>query len=322
MKPAGFLLVILAAFPGFATDCGTTQAPRLFSEDFEGGSQGWRAWWAKSGWVDCLGCANGGENPDRILLTDAEAHTGEWSLSMPALAAADYQGGDLIWRSCRGRQREDCLLDGYDQLYFRTWVKLAPDHERVHHFLAIAGTRPERYWDSYGNAGCRPNGRSVAETTLDFTTDHELFFYTYTPDMHCDSGGYCSGEYAKSICDGCAAKDMACTDVQECCWGNLYGERPWPALPKGEWVCIEMMMELNTPGRHDGRMAYWMNDVLQHEETNMYWRDVPELQLNKVRLQHYLAPGDATQSNRVWFDDVAVSTERIGCGTTPAQLPQ
>jgi hypothetical protein len=313
MIRAKHCLLLLAVLPSCSGDSGNAQVSWLFREDFEGASQGWASWWASAGWVECLGCTDDGENPDRIFLTNGEAHSGTWSLHMPAAATADYQGADLIWKSCRGERREGCLLEGYDQLYFRTWVKLAPDHERVHHFLAIEGTRADRYWDADGNAGCRPNGFRAAGTTLDFEGDHELFFYTYTPDMHCDSGGYCSGTYAQSICDDCATRDMACTAVQECCWGNHYGERPWPVLPRDEWVCLEMMMELNTPGQHDGRMAYWMNDVLQHEETGMYWRDIPELQLNKVRLQHYLAPGDATQSNRVWFDDVVVSTERIGC---------
>jgi hypothetical protein len=64
-------------------------------------------------------------------------------------------------------------------------------------------------------------------------------------------------------------------------------------------------------------MAFWMNDELGHEQTGMHWRDVPELQLNKAWLQHYIADGDADQSNRVWFDDVVVSTQRIGCGGAP-----
>ena len=61
-------------------------------------------------------------------------------------------------------------------------------------------------------------------------------------------------------------------------------------------------------------MAYWVNDVLAHEETDMMWRTVPALALNRVRLQHYITEGDAAgHSNQVWFDDVVVSTSRIGC---------
>lgn len=35
---------------------------------------------------------------------------------------------------------------------------------------------------------------------------------------------------------------------------------------------------------------------------------------NRTRLQHYITTGDAQgHSNVIWFDDVVVSTERIGC---------
>ena len=53
----------------------------------------------------------------------------------------------------------------------------------------------------------------------------------------------------------------------------------------------------------------------------MHWRDVDELQLNKAWLQHYIAGGDADRSNKVWFDDVVVSTERIGCSDGAAPSP-
>jgi hypothetical protein len=46
----------------------------------------------------------------------------------------------------------------------------------------------------------------------------------------------------------------------------------------------------------------------------MHFRNTADLGLNMVRLQHYLETSDAkSHSNRVWFDDVVVSTQRIGC---------
>jgi hypothetical protein len=194
-------------------------------------------------------------------------------------------------------------------------VKLAPDHKRVHHFLAVEGSRPDKYWESDGNAGCRPDGVRWAGTTLDFNTSHQLFFYTYYPEMHCDAGGYCSGTYAQDICTGCAAKNMPCLSGLECCWGNLYQPTPAVVLPRGEWVCLEIMMKLNTAGSADGEMAFWVNDSLALQVAGMHWRDAPELQLNKAWLQHYISSGDATESNRVWFDDMVVSTQKIGAGT-------
>lgn len=285
-------------------------------EDFEAGGLGWQAWFEQSPFLECNGCPNGQNDPNRIQLLDdaAAAHDGDWSLYMPAAAEANYLGAALTYRTCNGSAQQGCMLTGHDDLYFRTWVKLAADHQYVHHFLSIAGTQPDEYWGADGNAGCRPNGYRAAGTTLDFNTDHELFFYTYFPEMNCDSGGYCSGSYAQNICDGCAMKDMPCENGLECCWGNHFAPEPAVVLARDQWVCLELHMHINTPGQADGTMSFWVDDALALEQTGMHWRDVEELQLNKAWLQHYIDNGDADQPNRVWFDDVVVSTERIGCG--------
>jgi hypothetical protein len=306
-----------------ASECDDPPPAWLACEDFEGGAAGWQAWFPVSPFVECLGCRQDGtNNPDRILLDgDAErAHSGEWSLHMPASASSGYQGASLTFRSCEGPKRPGCRLTGYEELYFRTWVKLAADHEEVHHFLEIAGTRPNGYWESDGNAGCRPNGTRWAGTTLDFNARRELHFYTYFPEMRCDAGNYCSGDTVRNICAQCAAKDMPCSRM-ECCWGNHFGPETPVVLPRGEWVCLEIGMRLNTPGEDDGWMAFWVNGELAHRQEAMHWRDTADLKLNKAWLQHYLAQGDADQSNRVWFDDVVVSTARIGCGGDVAPTP-
>lgn len=60
-------------------------------------------------------------------------------------------------------------------------------------------------------------------------------------------------------------------------------------------------------------MAYWIDGELGHEVEGIRWRTTPDQQLDRARVQHYIASGDAEQSNRVRFDDVVASTERIGC---------
>lgn len=310
------LLLILCFNPSMAAlNCNNPQSEWIACEDFENGHLGWPNWFTQSAFVSCNGCSNNQNDPARIRLTDnsGETHTGDWALYMPAEASANYRGASLTFRSCSGQKRTGCPLTGYEKLHFRTWIKLASDHEYVHHFLAIAGTRPNAYWESDGNAGCRPNGVRWAGTTLDFNSNHELFFYTYFPEMRCDAGGYCSGTYAQNICDGCANKDMPCENGLECCWGNHFKPSSPVILEQGQWVCLEMMMQLNTVGQSDGEMAFWVNGNLALHQKGMHWRDDSTLQLNKAWLQHYIAGGDASQSNRVWFDDVVVSTERIGC---------
>jgi hypothetical protein len=290
-------------------DCKNPDPAWLFCEDFEGMAAGYDAWRNSWGWTDHIGA----DDPGRMTSSN-DAHTGSWSVHYPAAAGSGYQGADLIFRTCSGQNKAGCALDSYDQLYFRTYVKLAADHQRVHHFLAVAGS--QQFWDAYGNAGCRPNGTRAMGTTVDFEANtHNTFFYTYFPDMKCDPGSTCDN-YADSqaICDGCAQKDMPCTNGPECCWGNLFKPATDTPLPVDQWVCLEMMMKANTVGQDDGVMAYFIDGQPVHQETAMHFRDTDQLGLNMVRLQHYLETSDAQgHSNQVWFDDVVVSTQPIGC---------
>jgi hypothetical protein len=292
-------------------DCQNPAPDWLFCEDFEGMSAGFDAWFASSGWTDSIGDDDRGR-----MTTSTEAHTGQYAVYMPAAADSGYRGATLRWRPCVGENRPGCTLEGYDKLYFRAWVRFAPDHHETHHFLSVGGGPLDDYWAPYGNAGCRPNGRRSMGTTVDFKAgSHESLFYTYFPDMHCDPESVCDN-YAdpQSICDGCATKDMPCTDGLECCWGNHFKPDPPVALPVGSWFCLEIMMKANTVGQSDGEMAYWVDGALAHHVKDMLWRTDSNLQLNKANLQHYITTSDADgHSNRVWFDDVVVSTARIGC---------
>jgi len=287
-------------------DCTNPDPAWLLCEDFEGMSAGFDTWLSGSEWTENLG----GNIPGRMT-SSTDAHGGGFALYMPADASAGYQGADLMFRTCSGQNKPGCALTGYEQLYFRAYFKLAADHQRAHHFLSIGGS--QQYWDAYGTAGCRPNGTRHMGTTVDFKPNtHNTFFYTYFPTMKCESTSNCSN--AQSICDGCATKDMPCTNGLECCWGNSFAPTPDVALPLDKWVCFEMTMKANTPGQQDGEMAYWIDGNLAHEKKDVAWRTTTDLELNMVRLQHYNETSDVNgHSNRIWFDDVVVSTKPIGC---------
>lgn len=291
--------------------CDNPDPAWLLCEDFEGMEQGFDAWLSGSAWTENIG----GDDPGRMT-SSSEAHGGKWALFYPAAASSGYQGADLVYRSCAGTNQPGCQLTGYPELYFRAYFRLAGDHQKVHHFLAIGGGQLDDYWGPYGNAGCRPNGQNAMGTTVDFSDgDHATFFYTYYPEMSCDPGSVCDN-YAdpQQICDGCAQKGMPCSSGLECCWGNHFKPDPPVTLPLDQWVCFEMMMRANDVGQANGSMAYWINGVLAHEVSGMHFRDVEQLQLNKASLQHYLTSDDAGgHSNRIWFDDVVISTSRIGC---------
>ena len=175
----GLAAALIAAGP--AAGAGSCSAPPehwLACEDFERGRD-FADWFAGSPFVSCKGCGpdNAGD-PNRARLSRDQVHSGQRALYLPAAEAADFQGATLTWRSCAGDKREGCPLRNHPALYFRAWVRLAEDHRYVHHFLRLGGSRPLHFWDSEGNAGCRPNGYRSAGTTLDFNRRHELFFYT------------------------------------------------------------------------------------------------------------------------------------------------
>ncbi len=295
---------------GTAHTCADPDPHWVLCEDFEKGNGDFDAFLAASDFIAGVGTDDRG----RVRLDSEQVHGGQWSVYMPAEAGSGYQGASLDWRHCDGEQRSNCNMIGHDQLYFRVWVRFASDHRMVHHFLNIGGSKLDDYW-YHGTAGCLPNGTLAMGTTVDFKHDtHETFFYTYFPEMSCDTR--CE-RYADvdAICQECEEKGLpTCDEQPQCCWGNEFAPDPPVALPVGRWFCLEMMMKANTPNEHDGEMAYWVDGQLALRVDNMMWRTIPEVQLNRVRLQHYITSGDADGfSNRVWFDDVVVSTERIGC---------
>jgi hypothetical protein len=279
-------------------------------EDFERGNGDWDTFYGGSAFLDSFGADDRG----RITLSSDRPHSGAWSVFLPASPDSGYEGAELHWYACDGAQQSNCPLRSYDTLYMRAWVRFAPDHQLVHHFLAIAGSQPDDYW-YHGTAGCRPNGELEMGTTLDVHEgNHESFFYTYTPDMQCDTN---CGNYADvdAICQGCEDRGLpTCDEQPQCCWGaNLEPDPPVP-LPLDEWVCLEMTMTANTPGASDGSIEYWVNGAAGHRVDGLLFRTSPTLALNRVRLAHYVTTEDAQgHSNQVWFDDMVVSTERIGC---------
>ncbi len=290
--------------------CNDPDPAWLLCEDFEKGNGDFDQWFSQSDYI----IAQGEDDRGRIDIDSSQVHTGQYSVYMPASPESGYQGAGLDWRACDGEQRTNCAMNSYETLYFRTWVRFAEDHRYIHHFLNIGGSQPDDFW-YHGTAGCLPNGELSMGTTVDYKPDsRNSFFYTYFPDMSCDTR--CERYMdVETHCQQCSDKGLpTCTQQAQCCWGNGFEPEPAVPFPVGEWFCLEMMMQANTPGEEDGSMAYWINGELAHQVDNMLWRYSETLALNRVRLQHYITTSDAEgHSNRIWFDDVVVSTQRIGC---------
>jgi hypothetical protein len=128
-------------------------------------------------------------------------------------------------------------------------------------------------------------------------------------------------------------------------WGNGL-QPPQPAVvPRDRWQCVEVMMKANSaPNAADGELALWLDGkpvmhiakgVRRGPWTGMgfklaesggepfegfRWRSSNDLKINFFWLLHYVTENAARQNrvaapsrpNRVWFDDIVVSTEYVG----------
>ena len=125
---------------------------------------------------------------------------------------------------------------------------------------------------------------------------------------------------------------MDCFQDPGGCWGNSLLRNQEPVAGDGQWLCVELMMKMNTPGQSDGEYAIWLNQsLIQHllpgaPELDRHgngvwepsaggepfpgfnWRDTPDLAFNWVWLNFYV-DGPSTMS----WDQLVVATERIGC---------
>ncbi len=214
---------------------------------------------------------------------------------------------------------------GEYQVFIRFYMRFDGGWDRVmHHFFAIHGDKTDDMWSCHGTAGCRPNGLVCLNGTTVDTREAfsgelpgEPFLYTYFPDMSCDSGSVCAN-YADpvAICDQCAVRGLPCESGLECCWGNHFNlNQGIPvSMLQDRWYAVETMVRANSVvdgvGQTDGEMSLWIDGALVAHHTGMVWRHTDALHLNHFIVWNYFP--EATQSYRIWFDNLVIATAPIG----------
>jgi hypothetical protein len=104
-------------------------------------------------------------------------------------------------------------------------------------------------------------------------------------------------------------------------WGDSYRPKPEErkAIEVGRWYCLERHMKLNSvePLKADGLEELWVDGELAIRREGLRFRRVPELRITVFELEVYYhgLPKTYTEekSAKVYFDNVVVATERIGC---------
>ena len=194
------------------------------------------------------------------------------------------------------------------------YVKFEADHSPVHHFVHMGGYYPPTTWPQ-GGAGSRPAGNERFTTGIEPIGDSWSWdFYTYWMHMR----GYADPRYF---------------------WGNTFHPDPPAPVRRGEWICVELMMKVNDPvDSYNGEQAFWINGekihhlgkgfpngywiwdkFYPHADSSAFegfqWRNDERLKINFFWLLYYMT-GETDKIERVYFDDVVVSTAYIGSTVT------
>ena len=256
------------------------QAPGevLFRDDFESDA-------SLKKWFEIRGLREG-----RARRVEGEdlAHRGRGAMRFdaPANDGRESGSGASAWLGSAGHER----------VYFRRWIRFAPDYDQGnlnHTGGGMAGVAGSNKWGGMGKAGIKPTGADRFSAGFEpwrawgrSPIPGAMALYVYLMDMARDK----DGNY----------------------WGNLFqpaAERH-RVPPRGEWVCLEQMIQVNTPGEADGELAAWIDGELYLHLTGIRWRSEPQVTVKRVNVGIYVHR--AEQDNSVWYDDVVVSTGYVG----------
>ncbi|HVE43023.1 MAG TPA: hypothetical protein VNM14_24300 [Planctomycetota bacterium] len=187
-----------------------------------------------------------------------------------------------------------------DRLHARFYVKFHPKHGYLHHFVMLIADREPTPWPK-GWAGHKPAGDDHFISSIEpwsywgkVAAPGAWNFYSYWQDMKPDG----RGDY----------------------WGNGF-PAGMDAIPRGEWICMEVMVKANSAGQSDGEQAFWINGKPVAHFKDIRWRSTDLLKLNSFWLQydvddntakHNSDPTPGEREYEVWFDDIVLATDYIG----------
>lgn len=94
-------------------------------------------------------------------------------------------------------------------------------------------------------------------------------------------------------------------------FGPTFVKRPDIIPELGRWYCYEYMLQANTVGKRDGRIAIWLDGKLVADFGNLRFRDVATLTINRFGLSFHIK-SNPNGIARKWYDDVVAATSYIG----------
>ncbi len=225
-----------------------------------------------------------GPDEGRLQVDDQIAYTG----SGKAVKILYPQGGQQSGGS--GSQWFIDIGGEYEELYMSYWVRFDEDFDFV-----LGGKLP-----GFGGAVSFDDRTHEWSGRLMWREQGRAEFYIHVP----------------------ADNDF---DPGDRFWWNTEGFQA--TFVPGRWHHIEIHMRMNTPGQHDGLAEGWFDGVKAAHYPTFYFRDTPT-QSAKIAWVFFStffggSSSDIWQAQKdehAWFDDIKVSTSRIGYPGLPLDV--
>jgi hypothetical protein len=71
------------------------------------------------------------------------------------------------------------------------------------------------------------------------------------------------------------------------------------------------MVQANTPGQRNGRIAFWLDGKLTADFGNLRFRDVDTLKIDRFGLSFHIGSNPNGESKK-WYDNVVAASSYIG----------
>jgi hypothetical protein len=193
-----------------------------------------------------------------------------------------------------------------DTLFVRAYIRYQPTYGGVN--SAHNGIRVSA---NYGGPGRIPNGTDFFLVEVEhsrYRSEAEPGYtnaYVYHPEQNDNYGEHW---YPSGYTSNGNGPDGG--------FGPSFVARSDYAPKRGEWLAYEVMVQANTPGSRDGRIAVWENGSLIADWQNIRFRNTTAVKINEIQLEN--GGQGSSQVNDKWYDNVVVATSYIGPMTTSA----
>ncbi len=94
-------------------------------------------------------------------------------------------------------------------------------------------------------------------------------------------------------------------------FGPSFMARPDVVPELGRFYAYELMVQANTPGVRDGRIAFWLDGKVIADFKYLRLRDVPTLKIDRFGLSLHIG-SNPVRETRKWYDNVVAATSYIG----------